>query len=167
MENISIKTASNEFSAPYIQLTDEEYQDAKKTYEENKDAFMEAGRDFTSEDIVRGIPAVKKYFAELAIACRENPHTEQRIEKQMMIAFNDEVAIVSFPAEPFVEIGDAVREGSKYPITMLAALGMGEIGYVGLPQHYGNGGYETAPSRDLADRHVGEAMIEGALELLK
>ena len=167
MENVNIRTASSEFNAPYIQLTDEEYQEARKTYEENKDAIMEAGRDFTSEDIARGVPAVKKFFAERAVSCRENPNTEKRIEKQMMIAFNDEVALVSFPAEPFVEIGDAVREGSKYPITMLAALGMGEIGYVGLPQHYGNGGYETAPSRNLADRHVGEAMIEGALELLK
>ena len=84
-----------------------------------------------------------------------------------MIAFNDELALVSFPAEPFIEIGEAVREGSKYPITMLSALGMGEIGYVGMPHHYGNGGYETAPSRSLADRHVGETMIENALELLK
>ena len=48
-----------------------------------------------------------------------------------------------------------------------APLGMGEIGYVGLPRHYGNGGYETSPSRELADRTVGETMIAGALELLK
>ena len=166
-ENLNIKTATREFEAPYIQLSDEEYEEAKKTYEENKDAVMEAGRDFTSEDIARGVPAVKKFFAERAMGCRDNPIMEKRIEKQIMIAFNDELAIVSFPAEPFVEIGDAVREGSKYPMTLLAALGMGEVGYVGLPQHYGNGGYETAPSRGLADRHVGEAMIEGALELLK
>ena len=166
-ENLSIRTATREFEAPYIQLTDEEYEEAKKTYEENKDAVMEAGRDFTSEDIARGVPAVKKFFAERAMGCRDNPIMEKRIEKQIMIAFNDELAIVSFPAEPFVEIGDAVREGSKYPMTLLAALGMGEVGYVGLPRHYGNGGYETAPSSGLADRHVGEAMIEGALELLK
>ncbi|MBR2440993.1 MAG: hypothetical protein IKB25_12405 [Lentisphaeria bacterium] len=166
-ENINIQTAVREFEAPYLQLTDEEYAEAKQTFEENKDAVMEAGRDFTSEDIARGVPAVKKFFAERAIQCRENPIKEKRIEKQLKIAFNDEIAIVSLPAEPFVEIGEAIREGSKYPLTILAALGMGEIGYVGMPWHYGNGGYETSPSRSLADRHVGEAMIEGALELLK
>ena len=66
-----------------------------------------------------------------------------------------------------MEIGYGIRNGSKYPKTMLAALGMGEIGYVGLARHYGNGGYETSPSRGLADRTVGDAMIQGALELLK
>ena len=83
-----------------------------------------------------------------------------------MISFGKDVAIVSLPAEPFVEIGNAIREGSRFPYTVLAALGMGEIGYVGLPRHYGNGGYETSPSRWLADRTVGETMIAGALELL-
>ena len=166
-ENIKIETAVKEFEAPYLQLTDEEYEEAKRTFEENKDAIMEAGRDFTSEDIARGVPCVKRFFAERAIQCRENPMTGKRIEKQIRITLNDEIAFISLPAEPFVEIGEAIREGSKYPMTILAALGMGEVGYVGMPWHYGNGGYETAPSRSLADRHVGEAMIEGALELLK
>jgi hypothetical protein len=60
-----------------------------------------------------------------------------------------------------------IRKGSRFPLTVLAALGMGEVGYVGMPQHYGNGGYETSPSRTLADRSVGEAIIKGALDLLK
>lgn len=167
VENTAIATASRELDAPYLQLTDEEYAEAKRVYEENKDAVMAGGRDFTSEDIARGVPFVKKFFAEMAIGCRENPITERRIERQMMISFGDTAAIVSLPAEPFVEIGYAIREASRFPYTMLAALGMGELGYVGMPYHYGNGGYETSPSRSLADRHVGEAMIEGAIELLK
>ena len=43
---------------------------------------------------------------------------------------------------------------------------MGEIGYVGLAHHYGNGGYETSPDRSLADRTVGDAMIKNALKIL-
>ena len=167
VENVSIKTASSEFEAPYLQLTDEEYAEAKKVYEENKDAVMESGRDFTSEDIARGVPFVKKFFAEKAIGCRENPIKEKRIQKQLRIAFSEDFAIVSLPAEPFVEIGYAIRENSPYKMTMLAALGMGEIGYVGLSYHYGNGGYETSPDRTLADRTVGEAMINNALKILK
>ena len=165
-DDCSIYTKVREFEAPYLQLSDAEYAEAKKTYEENKDAVMADGRDFTSEDIARGVPFVKKFFAEMAIACRENPIAGKRIEKQIVIAFGKELAIVSLPAEPFVELGYAIREGSPYPLTVLAALGMGEVGYVGLRQHYGNGGYETSPSRELADPTVGEAMIKGALELL-
>ncbi len=167
VENTAITVKRSDFEAPYLQLSDEEYAEAKRVYEENKDAEMEAGRDMTSEDIARGVPAVKKLFAQKAIECRENPITTKRIEHQIAITFGDELAFVSLPAEPFVEIGYAIREGSKYPYTVIAALGMGEIGYVGLPRHYGNGGYETSPSRGLADRTVGETMIAGALELLK
>ncbi|MBE6365615.1 MAG: hypothetical protein E7053_07670 [Lentisphaerae bacterium] len=166
-ENTAIVTKTCEFEAPYLQLTDEEYAEAKQIYEENKDAVMEAGRDFTSEDIAKGVPAVKKLFAEMAIGCRENPITEKRIERQLMIAFGEEVALISLPCEPFIELGEAIRENSKYPLTVLAALGMGEIGYVGMPQHYGNGGYETSPARTLADRTVGQTIVKSALELLK
>ncbi|MBQ4328850.1 MAG: hypothetical protein IJC27_03905 [Lentisphaeria bacterium] len=167
VDECSLDIRTSEFEAPYLQLTDEEYAEAKKTYEENKDAFMAEGRDFTSEDIARGVPFVKKFFAEMAIGCRENPIKEKRIERQIMISFGKEIAVVSLPAEPFVELGYAIREASPFPLTVLAALGMGEIGYVGLPHHYGNGGYETSPSRDLADRSVGETIIKGAVELLR
>ena len=166
-ENTAIRSAVREFHAPYLQLTDEEYAEAKRVYEENKDAVMEDGKDFTSEDIARGVPFVRKFFAEMAIECRENPIREKRIQKQIMISFGDQLAFVSLPAEPFVELGNAIRAQSPFPLTVLAALGMGEVGYVGLKRHYGNGGYETSPSRTLADPTVGEAMIEGAVELLK
>ena len=162
---ITVKRST--FEAPYLKLTDEEYAEAKRVYEENKDAEMEPGRDLTSEDIARGVPAVKKLFAEKAIQCRENPIPGKRIEHQIAITFGTELAFVSLPAEPFVEIGYAIRKASKYPYTVIAALGMGEIGYVGLSQHYGNGGYETSPSRGLADRTVGDTMIAGAVSLLK
>ena len=166
-EDTAICVKTGEFAAPYLQLTDEEYAEAKATFEANRDAVMETDRDLTSEDIARGVPFVKKMFAEMAIGCRENPITEKRVERQIMISFGKDVAFVSLPAEPFVEIGFAIREKSRFPMTFLAALSMGEVGYVGLKQHYGNGGYETSPCRTLADRTVGEAMVNGALELLK
>ena len=166
-ENCDIYIKTSEFEAPYLQLTDEEYAEAKATYEANKDAVMEGGRDFTSEDIARGVPFVKKFFAEMAIGCRENAITEKRIERQTVLAFGDQTAIVTMPAEPFVELGYAIRAKSPYPLTVVAALSMGEVGYVGLKQHYGNGGYETSPSRELADRTVGDTMIAGALALLQ
>ena len=167
VEKTPLTCAVRDFEAPYLKLSDAEYKQAKKDYAENKDAVMEEGKDFTSEDIARGVPAVKKMFAEMAIECREKPIKGKRIETQMAITFGKDLAIVSLPAEPFVEIGYAIREKSKYPKTMIAALGMGEIGYVGLARHYGHGGYETSPSRGKASPDAAEAMIAGALELLK
>ena len=127
---------------------------------------MDAGRDLTSEDIARGVPFVKKMFAEMAIGCRENPITEKRIEQQRAITLGTELAFISLPAEPFVEIGAAIRKLSRFRHTVVAALGMGEVGYVGLPGNYGNGGYETSPSRDLAGRNVGETFIANAAKLI-
>ncbi len=166
-ENTAVKTNSLTFEAPYIQLTDEEYSNAKAVYEKYKDEVMESGRDFTSEDIAKGTPFVMKFFAERAIECRDNPITGKRIESQMVLTFGDAIAFVSMPCEAFVEIGFAIRKASKYPMTFLVALGMGEIGYVGLPENYGIGGYETSPSRGLADRTVGETIIKNAVSLLK
>ena len=167
MDNTAVKVVSKEFEAPYLQLTDEEYVAAKATFEKFKDEVMEAGRDFTSEDIAKGTPFVMKYFAERAIGCRENPIKEKRIEMMTLITFGTDLAIISLPCEPFVEIGQQIRDYSKYPMTVLAALAQGEIGYVGLPGNYGNGGYETSPNRSLADRYVGETMIGIAKTLLK
>ncbi len=167
LENCSMQFRSTEFAAPFYQLSDAEYAEAKRIYEENKDAVMEAGKDFTSEDIARGVPAVKKFFAERAINCREKASDVERFERQAALTFGDQLAIVTLPAEPFVEIGFAIREKSRFPMTVLAALSQGEIGYVGLENNYGNEGYELRPSPTLADRSVGETMIKSALELLK
>ena len=165
-KDTAIKTASKKVPAPYLKLTDREYAAAKKVYAKYKNEVMAPGRDFTSEDIAKGTPFVMKYFAERAIACREDPIRKKRVETQFMMSFGKDLAIVSLPCEPFIELGMAIRKASKYPMTVLAALGMGEIGYVGLPGNYGNGGYETSPSRGLADRTVGEAFVKTAIELL-
>ena len=162
VENTAVKTSKQDFDAPYLQLTDEEYANAKAVYEKYKDEVMEAGKDFTSEDIAKGTPFVMKYFAEMAIGCRENPIKEKRVETEMLITFGDSIAIIALPCEAFVEIGMQIRDYSKYPMTVLATLGMGEIGYVALPVNYGIGGYETSPSRAKPDRYVGETLIQVA-----
>ena len=49
----------------------------------------------------------------------------------------------------------------------VAGLSMGEVGYVGLPEHYCHGGgYETSPSPEKADRQAGQNMMNTAIELL-
>ncbi len=162
----SLKVFSREFEAPYMKVTDSEYAEAKRVYEANRNAVMEAGRDFTSEDIAKCHPFVLKFFAERLMNCRDHAIPGKRIEQMLAIQFGRGIGIIGIPAEPFVELGMAVRKQSRFPMTMLAALAMGEIGYVGMPGNYGNGGYETSPAPTVADRGLGPEMVRTAVELL-
>ena len=161
-----ISTENITIEAPYMTVTDEEYAEACKIYEKYKDATMEPGRDFTSEDIAKGTPYAQKYFAKALMGCREKAPGEPRFEQMASIKFGDKLAMVTLPCEPFVEIGQAIRKQSRFPLTILVALGMGEIGYVGLPNNYGNGGYETLPSAGKASQFLGEQLIKHALSIL-
>lgn len=163
----NIKFVSTEFEAPYMQVTDEEYAEAKKVYEANKDAVMEAGRDFTSEDIAKGHPYVLKFFAQRLMSCRDKAIAGQRIEEVAALSFGDAVVISTLPCEAFVEFTREIRKASKYPMTIVSALSQGEFGYIGMPHNYGNGGYETSPSNSVADRNLGPSMLAKAQSLLK
>jgi hypothetical protein len=66
-----------------------------------------------------------------------------------------------------VEIGLGIKAASRFPLTLVAGLSMGEVGYVGLPEHYTHGGgYETSPSPEMADRLAGQNMMKAAIEAL-
>lgn len=163
----NIRFVNAEVEMPYMQVTDEEYAEAQKVYEANKDAVMEAGRDFTSEDIAKCHPYVLKFFAERLMGCRDRAIPGKRFEEMAAISFGDEIAFVTLPCEAFVEFTREIRKSSKYPMTFVATLTQGEVGYVGMPHNYGNGGYETSPDRAVADRNLGPVMLKTANDLLK
>jgi len=156
-----IRVAATEIEVPFRQVSDADYEAAKKVYEANKDAVMEDGRDFTSEDIAKKHPYVLKYFAERLMSCRDHRRTEKRMEIVMTMKFGDKVGFVALPCEPFVEIGLAIKEASPFPFTFIAGLSMGEVGYVGRTANYqhGNSAYETAPDANQADVTVGESFV--------
>ncbi|MDD5728656.1 MAG: hypothetical protein PHV59_08840 [Victivallales bacterium] len=162
-----IKVETCEVEVPYMTVTDAKYENAKRIAEKYKDARMEDGRDFTSEDIAKGHPFVKKFFAERLMACRDKKNPGKRIEKMLAIKFGDEIGIVSLPCEPFTEIGLAIKQASHFSLTMIAALAMGHVGYVGLPGNYGNGGYETSPSPSTAGQNLGGELVKAGSELLE
>lgn len=163
-----IKVVSGEVEAPYRQVSDEDYAAAKAVYEANKDATMEDGRDFTSEDIAKKHPYVLKYFAERLMSCRDSKIEGRRIEKIMVMRFGDKIGIVALPCEPFVEIGLEIKAAMDCPFKIISALSMGEVGYVGRAENYqhGNSAYETAPDCSSVDVNVGEAFIALAKQLL-
>ena len=91
----------------------------------------------------------------------------KRIERMTSIHFGKALGIVSMPAEPFVELGFAVKKASPFPFTMVAALGQGAFGYIGLPEHYEHGGgYETRPSPTAPDHNLAPKMIEIGIRLI-
>ena len=163
-----ITFASCEMEAPYITVSDAEYAEAAQIVETYKDAVMDKDRDLTSEDIARKNPFVMKMFAQNLLDCRDKAIREKRFERLVAIGLGRKAGIVSMPGEPFCEIGRAIRENSDFPLTMVVALGLGSIGYVGLPDNYRHvHAYETAPSPKKPGRGVGTVLIETGSDLLK
>ncbi len=163
-QGVSIQTTV--FEGPYLTVTDEEYAEAKATYEKYKDAAMEPGRDFTSEDIAKGTPYAKKYFAQALMECRDKLPAEKRLEQVSVIKFGDAVALVTLPGEPFVEVTRQIRAKSPFKVTMVVALAMDAIGYMAMPENYGNGGYETLPGPGKPSKYLAQELIKQATSLL-
>ena len=82
-----------------------------------------------------------------------------------VIAFSDELAIVSLPGEIFVELGLSLKAGSPFKHTFIAELANGSIGYIPNREAYPQGNYEVVSSR--CEAGSGEKLVETALTLLK
>jgi len=162
-----IRISKTELEVFNYQLSDEEYEEAKATAEKYKDAKIEAGHDLTSEDIIKGTPYVRKMFAERAIACWEQKE-KSAMERMLAIKFGNSISISTFPCEAFVELGLAVKATKRFPLMLVAALGMGDRGYIGLPGHYhATASYETRPGAGVAAPDSGLKMVEAAKKLLE
>ncbi|MBO4633314.1 MAG: hypothetical protein J5858_15465 [Lentisphaeria bacterium] len=162
-----LRVISTEFEAPYVQVTDQEYADAKAIVDSIGEVQAQSADDLTSEGIAKGNAYVKRFFAKRLMECRDNPIKEKRIELMTALEFGKELVIVSVPAEPFVEIGLAIKKASPFKRTMISALTQGEIGYIGLPECYGRGGgYETRPSRGGPARDLAPKIIDTGINLI-
>ncbi len=158
-----LRAESVQFEAPAVQITDEEYAAAKAIVEKYGDVKAASADDLTSEGIAKGNAYVKCFFARRVMDCRDNPMKEKRIETMLALKFGKDLGIIGIPGEPFIEIQQAIKAASTYRLTMVGALAMGSIGYIGMPESYGRGGgYETrpsptAPAHDLAPKVIAAA----------
>ncbi len=82
-----------------------------------------------------------------------------------VVAFSDDLAIVSLPGEIFVELGLTIKAASPFKHTFIAELANGSIGYVPNRDAYPQGNYEVVSARGEAG--TGEKLVETALGLLK
>ena len=72
--------------------------------------------------------------------------------------------MVALPGEIFVELGQAIKLASPYPITIIAELANGSIGYVPDRRAYPQGAYEVISAR--VAEGSGEKMAEAAIDML-
>ncbi len=162
-----IRVDVTEFEAPVVQVTDAEYEEAKSFVEQAGSLKAESADDMTSEGIAKGNAFVKLFFARRLMECRDNPFTGKRMERMIAIKFGKEAGLLSIPGEPFVEIGLALKEASRFPVTMISALSMGCIGYIGMEECYERGGgYETRPARTAPAHDLAPALIRIGTDLL-
>jgi hypothetical protein len=78
---------------------------------------------------------------------------------------SDEVAIVTLPAEVFVELGLAIKQASPFETTLVIELSNDDPAYIPTRKAFAEGSYETVNSRVVSGS--GERMVEAAVKLLR
>jgi hypothetical protein len=76
-----------------------------------------------------------------------------------------DTAIVTLPAEVFVEFGLAIKAASPFKNTLVIELTNDSLGYIPTKKAFVEGSYETVNSRVVSGS--GERMVEAAIRLLK
>ena len=82
-----------------------------------------------------------------------------------VFTIGNQAAIVSLPGEIFVELGISIRQGSPFPLTAVAELANGSIGYIPNRVAYPQGEYEVISAR--VAEGSGEQLVDAALEMLR
>lgn len=77
------------------------------------------------------------------------------------------LALVTLPGEPMTQLGQAIREKSPYPQTLVLGYSNGKgVYYVGMPDEKKHGGYEVGEKNGLGNEKAGEILVTQAIELL-
>jgi neutral ceramidase len=100
-------------------------------------------------------------FKVLELEARKGKPLDAEVQ---VITIGNEVAIVGLPGEIFVDLGKAIKAGSKFPHTIVVELANGSLGYIPDQKAYAEGAYEVVSSR--VQQGGGERLVEAALSLL-
>ena len=101
-------------------------------------------------------------FKALDVESRRGEPTEAEVQA---IALGDQLAWVSMPGEIFVELGLRIKRDSSFPMTIVAELANGSVGYVPSRRAYAQGNYEVVSAR--VAEGSGERLTDAAVGLLK
>ena len=159
-----LRIDSRAVSIPYRVISREEVQHTRKVLKEKPPA---AGRDLTSEDIIKGDQAVAYFFAEQLVRFERELSGKSRAFQLVSIKFGKDLAIASLPGEPFTEIGLSIKRRSPFSKTFVVTLAQGTCGYVPLKECFKRGGYEVLPVESGgASEDTAELLIENCLQIL-
>ncbi len=77
------------------------------------------------------------------------------------------LAIVALPGELLTDIGQAIREKSPFPQTLVLGYSNGYgVMYVGMPGEKARGGYEMEDKQSLGTDLAGKVLVDTAVEVL-
>jgi hypothetical protein len=99
--------------------------------------------------------------AQLARDAQGKTHRELEVQA---IVFGDEIALVSIPAEPFIEIGLGVKQGSPFRHTLFSGYSNVGWSYIPVENAYSLGGYEIEITP--WDPAAAQQIVEESLALL-
>ncbi len=169
LEELEISSMSadiRDVDIAFQNISDEQAEKADEIM--SKTEGLSSDGDLTSEDLAAGDGLVARFFAEQLLNFKEHCSGKTRVFQLVTIKFDKALAITSLPGEPFTEIGLSIKAGSPFEHTMIAALGMGECGYVCMPDCYSQGGYEILPVQNGGPHQdTAEQLIRESLENLK
>lgn len=144
----SLRVRSEMVKLPLAKITDADITAAKETVKAVKDPktkFMDK----------------VKAFQVLDVAARDGKPLEVEVQ---VITLGDQVAWVSLPGEIFVELGLAIKKASPFPLTNIAELANGSIGYIPDKPAFAQGNYEVVSAR--CAEGSGEMLVAAATRLL-
>lgn len=147
-DQVDIRERKTKLTLRYRQPTAEQIETAKRNLEQLPEGNVE-----------------RNFAKELLEAARLG---EGSAEAEVQAIAVGDLAVVSFPAEMFVEFGLAVKEGSPFAQTLINELANGNVGtYMCTKESYRHGGYEPRiTSNNRLQEEAGELLTDGALKLL-
>ena len=129
---------------------------------------FDGGAALTSEELAAGAGPVLRFFAKQLLAfAKDWQGVPAEFEFKSLKIGKDFVA-VSFPGEPFTQIGMAVKAASDARYNFMVTLAMGEAGYICMEECYPRGGYEILPISEAGMAYnAANIFIETGKKLLK
>ncbi len=119
--------------------------------------------DVTAFDLAKGSSMVDYFYAGgMLFIARE--HGEYESLELQALSLGD-VVFLGIPGEPFVEVGQAIKHGSRFKLTGVASLANGASGYIPTQIAFSQGGYEPRLARsskleESADDKIAKAAID-------
>ncbi|MBC7319854.1 neutral/alkaline non-lysosomal ceramidase N-terminal domain-containing protein [bacterium] len=123
-------------------------------------------QELTAFDLAKGNTEIERIYAQEILLLSQLDKEFEELELQA-ISLGD-LALLSIPGEPFVEIGLEIKKNSPFRYTGIVSLANGYSGYIPTEKAFEEGGYETRLARSSKlDKCAGKIIIKEAIGLLQ